>query len=154
MTKSSSTFSREAKIGQINDFYVLAYNPLGQSRNEVLSLPVSDDSVDYKITNLETKKEVESALIPNPNFSKSNGAAPFHLYFETTNIPPLGGIMFLVEAKKASFSSMVREQAITSLEDDTIDFVLSNNKLDVTFDQRCVHKTFLFQTEINGRFSY
>lgn len=136
LTQSSSTFSREAKIGQINDFYVLAYNPLGQSRNEVLSLPVSDDSVDYKITNLETKKEVESALIPNPNFSKSNGAAPFHLYFETTNIPPLGGIMFLVEAKKASFSSMVREQAITSLEDDTIDFVLSNNKLDVTFDQR------------------
>lgn len=131
--------------------YVVVYNALARARTEVTPLPVDSRSI-YVVERLHpgmtTWSAVESELIPNHNYAKAHGAAQFTLYFNASNLPPLGAAIYRisnpltnVDATPAVARNLLetRSMHLASTESSTSqtmeDLILSNGHLSVTIDR-------------------
>jgi hypothetical protein len=80
--------------------YVVVYNALSSRRSEVISIPVADTAGDYRVERLVNSPndwvQVRSTLIPNEGYTNRSGAAHFILYFEASELPPIGAHVFRI----------------------------------------------------------
>lgn len=105
--------------------YVVVYNALARLRTEAIPLPV-DMANRYLVEQLQPDtvwSEVSSSLIPNQNYAKIDGAAQLSLYFNASDIPPLGASIFRITNTK-----LPPEQPVD-------DLTVSNGVLSVGFDR-------------------
>ena len=105
--------------------YVIVYNALARMRTEAIPLPV-DMANRYLVEQLQPDmvwSEVSSSLIPNQNYANINGAAQLTLYFNASDIPPLGASIFRITNTKLP--------PVQPVDDMTI----SNGVLSVGFDR-------------------
>jgi len=87
------------------DVYVVAYNALSRSREEVMSVPVARDAT-YEVYNIRESQIVQSTLLPSPNYSNTKNAAPYMLHFETGTVPPVGAAVFRIRMASLSPSAI------------------------------------------------
>ena len=85
--------------------YVVAYNALSRSREEVMSVPVASDAT-YEVYNIRESQIVQSTLLPSPNYSNTKNAAPYMLHFETGTVPPVGAVVFRIRMTSLSPSAI------------------------------------------------
>lgn len=97
------------------DIFVVAYNALSRSRQEVVSIPVSSDAT-YEVFNLKDGIIMDSSLVPSPpkpQYTESAiVSAPFLLYFDTGLLPPVGAVTFRIRMI-SSQSSLVVPKLLT-----------------------------------------
>ena len=98
------------KGDDIQHFYAVLYNAIGQTANEIVSLPVSSSTTyivekKQKDNSDDDWKVVKSALLPNYQHAQGGKAAPFNLWFDTGSIPPVSMTLFRIRADKNSGSS-------------------------------------------------
>ena len=105
--------------------YVVVYNAIARRRIEAIPLPV-DVATRYLVEQLQPDivwTEASSSLIPNQNYAKIDGAAQLTLYFNASDIPPLGASIFRITNTK-----LPPEQPVD-------DMTISNGVLSVGFDR-------------------
>jgi hypothetical protein len=105
--------------------YVIVNNALARMRTEAIPLPV-DMANSYLVEQLQTDmvwNEVSSSLIPNQNYAQIDGAAQLTLYFNASDIPPLGASIFRITNTK-----LPPDQPVD-------DLTVSNGVLSVGFDR-------------------
>eukprot|EP00591_Stephanopyxis_turris_P017428 CAMPEP_0195539222 /NCGR_PEP_ID=MMETSP0794_2-20130614/49941_1 /TAXON_ID=515487 /ORGANISM="Stephanopyxis turris, Strain CCMP 815" /LENGTH=1047 /DNA_ID=CAMNT_0040673245 /DNA_START=100 /DNA_END=3243 /DNA_ORIENTATION=+ len=142
--------SQAATIDFGTDLYVVAYNALSSSREEIISVPVAADAtyvvyrVDEEVSN---QIPVTSVLMQSHNPSKTQEAAGFILHVETGNIPALGAIILRIEMVSTESSKThpstdfapacrrERENVRGSKEQDRSTADIFNGKLNFIFDK-------------------
>mmetsp|Transcript_35433 Transcript_35433/g.82180 ORF Transcript_35433/g.82180 Transcript_35433/m.82180 type:complete len:513 (-) Transcript_35433:227-1765(-) len=77
------------------DLYVVVYNALSTSRNEVMAIPVSRDAT-FEVFNVETNAKVDIALMPSSG-NIGDSSSKYTLHFEANSIPPLGAVTFQIK---------------------------------------------------------
>lgn len=101
-----------AKDDEIQDFYVVLYNAIGQTTNEIVSLPVSSDKTyivekNEKDTSNDNWEVVKSALVPNDfQYVQGEKSSPFNLWFDSESIPPTSMTLFRIRTDESSGSSI------------------------------------------------
>lgn len=96
-----SSLIKAASQNETQIIYVFVYNALSSSRSEVISLPVSGNlDASYiveRLTGLPNEwQQMSSTLITNANYADISGAAQTVLYFEASELLPVGGHVFRV----------------------------------------------------------
>eukprot|EP00804_Cyclotella_cryptica_P028863 CCRYP_008452-RC/>CCRYP_008452-RC protein AED:0.03 eAED:0.03 QI:1630/1/1/1/1/0.85/7/216/858 len=153
--------SQAASNDDTESIYVVVYNALSSSRSEVISIPVADTTGDYSVERLVNPPndwvEVNRTLIPNAGYTRRPGAAQILLYFEASELPPIGAHVFRINKvegddiptpsdanEKSSTSSLPRafgnfyveskHLRASQLNDET-DIVITNGILSVRCDR-------------------
>lgn len=93
---SKCDISQEATLELGTDIYIVAYNALASPRSDVVGIPVSSDGY-YKVWNLMASTEVDSVLLPQNGSAGVENSSKFMLYFETGEIPAVGGVTYRIE---------------------------------------------------------
>jgi len=85
------------------DVYVVVYNALGFLRSNILSIPVSSQSIfivekkeEGEVNGGNSWKEVSSTLFPNTNPANVQESAPYNLYFDTGQVAPIGMSLYRI----------------------------------------------------------
>jgi len=93
---SKCDISQESTLELGTDIFIVAYNALASSRSDVVGVPVSIDA-SYRVWNLMTNAEVDSILLPRDNSAGVANSSNFVLYFDTGDIPAIGGVSYRIE---------------------------------------------------------
>ena len=120
--------------------YVVVYNALSTVRTEVVVIPINADasySVELLVDPPNNWEQVTSSLIPNDNYANINSAAGGILYFEASELPPIGARVYHImkndveqHSKDHSQSNHLRLQY-----ESEVHIVIANDILSVTFDR-------------------
>ncbi|KAL2455897.1 Glycosyl hydrolase family 38 protein [Forsythia ovata] len=137
----------EANLTDEKSLIIIAYNPLGWKRKEIIRIPVSSECL---IVLDSTGKEIESQLLPLSNVSlrtrhyhvkvnlgrSASSLARYWLAFSAT-VPPLGFSTYVVSSAKRTESSSVISTQFTPEEsiDNTFEVGQGNLKLLYTVDE-------------------
>mmetsp|Transcript_38391 Transcript_38391/g.53425 ORF Transcript_38391/g.53425 Transcript_38391/m.53425 type:complete len:548 (+) Transcript_38391:1472-3115(+) len=121
---------------QSQQFEVIWYNPIGQTRNTNVAIPANNC---MSVLDLETGDYVSSQLVPALPFSKENEEVQYELQWMSL-LPPLGIKRYLISpdssescAETQIFSIPLSQSTEESLEDP---IYLQNDNLLVTFDSK------------------
>ena len=80
----------------------VVYNAISNSQTEIVPLPVDSSSM-YIVEHLQdvmTWSAVASSLFPNHNYTMAPSAAKYTLYFNASDLPPLGAAVFRITSSK------------------------------------------------------
>lgn len=101
------------------DIYLVAYNALSSSRQEVLAIPVSSDAT-YEVHGLgNLTKAMKSVLLPSLSSESAQGSAPYMLHFASGMLPPLGAKVYRIRMV-ANSTSVVKPMVVPCMRKDTI----------------------------------
>jgi len=120
---------QNATLNMGTDVYVVAYNALVQSREEIMSVPVSRDA-SFEVQSVQDDTTMQSVLLPSPNYTNTKDAAPFMLHFDTGLIPPLGAAVFRIRMTSLRRSALKPESKI---HDTSRSYMVSNDKIQADF---------------------
>jgi len=96
---SSCEVTQDASKGLGTDIFIVAYNALSKPRKDIISVPLSIDAT-YQVLNLKEETLMESSLLPAPPAPKYQQSgiesAPYLLYFDTGELPPVGAVTYRI----------------------------------------------------------
>lgn len=137
---SKCDISQSGTLNVGTNIYVVAYNALAsQNREEVLAVPVSRDA-SYEVYSVHYGQTMHTVLIPSPNYTNTENAAPYMLHFNTGIVPPMGASVFRI--RMTNFS----RTALRPKYGDRIPSTMSNGKFRIRFQRYVylvVHALFL-----------
>ena len=105
--------SQQASKALGNDIYLLVYNALAHSRDEIVSVPVSVDGP-YLVETLvggDSWGSVESVVFPNANHVGRKEAAEYILYFDAKELNAVGVTLYRIKRKQTETSVAGNELA-------------------------------------------
>lgn len=127
---SKCEISQSGTLDLGTDIYVVAYNALATpNREEVLAVPVSRDA-SYEVYSVYHGQTMQSVLLPSPNYTNTENAAPFVLHFDTGIVPPLGASVFRIRMTNFSRTALQPKQG-----GDRINSNISNGKIRIQFQR-------------------
>jgi len=116
-------------------FFLFLYNSLGHKRSEVVSVPVSTNST-YNVAQLDESNgnewvQIEASLVPNFNYAKVEGAAPYNLLINTGEVGPVSFSLIKIsiddEIRKDKFEHLSTAKVARSLRHGVTDGKSPNN---------------------------
>lgn len=112
-----------------SSFLVTVYNPLGQSNNEYIRVPVYAEN--YQVTDSDGNT-VESQIVPIPttvrDLSFRQATSQYELVFRATEIPPVGYKTYYISKIDGSSVTQLRDISATTAE------VIGNDDLTLSLD--------------------
>jgi len=129
---SKCEISQSGTLDLGTDIYVVAYNALATpNREEVLAVPVSRDA-SYEVYSVYHGQTMQSVLLPSPNYTNTENAAPFVLHFDTGIVPPLGASVFRIRMTNFSRTALQPKQGGDRINSN---IYISNGKIRIQFQR-------------------
>ncbi len=136
-------FTQDSTVsgGGEGKFAVAAYNSLSHARTEIVSVPVSSNSLNFEVKSVPSG-EIMSFDVIESTSAVDESAAPYTLYFEAEDVPAMAARVFIVTTKEQDKEELVEEVSSvssralrgSSAKDTTT--TIKNNIFSVDFDKK------------------